>query len=371
MGDRLETVSNLITETNRQLDVKHAQVCEVVEQFERRLLQVDQNVDNLSRVCKEVRQGNVKTSHGENNNGNVDAERNMFLKMVELESLVLQEKAALSGMKESLELLETDVKENSSLLSDLLAKQLGKDNVAGQLEKCYGEVRGLFTRCDEIASSLREMDSSVQEKCGRVPSVEVCRRMETLVTELPVLVEKCQGDCGNVWRTLCQVEENSTKLVDHLTQQYKELELKMNDISNKLQTIEQSHNTKRVAFTGYLSEGNKYKLGSTFDNYAPVWCEHFNSKTGEFTAPADGLYLTSVTFGESEAGRLEVGIYKKTVNDVTERKVHFVEASMAWTSACTVCAVEMSAGDKLYLKFEKSGKTVQFSGNSNFTCIKL
>lgn len=105
-------------------------------------------------------------------------------------------------------------------------------------------------------------------------------------------------------------------------------------------------------------------------DYNEVRCNaggHFNSSTGEFTAPVGGLYVAIFSTRQEDTDAVRIELTHKS--SATENEAGYIVTSAAESLDTTSAVVQMRAGDALVLKYNLSSVTV--ITDTRFSCFKL
>lgn len=75
--------------------------------------------------------------------------------------------------------------------------------------------------------------------------------------------------------------------------------------------------------------------------------KNFDADSGLFTAPVDGVYVTSISLYLLKNVEVQVGVRYQGLHQISGIHVCLISSATKFTTACSVGVVDMKAGDKL------------------------
>ncbi|CAG5130578.1 unnamed protein product [Candidula unifasciata] len=144
-------------------------------------------------------------------------------------------------------------------------------------------------------------------------------------------------------------------------------------ISPRLQQLELKCSRPRCGFSA-LTWTNNVAEGETISPYKDLYSNvggNFDAKSGIFTAPVDGLYVTAISLRLSENEELTVYVKhnKKGLDQSSATDVCRCSATVEDTHACDVSVLDMKAGDTLVLFLETDN--TDYENCVSFSCFLL
>ncbi|XP_059169313.1 uncharacterized protein LOC131951064 [Physella acuta] len=311
----------------------------------------------------------------------------------------------LDSLETSVSLLQKHNREQKSVDANII-ENLTKQQEASQLKiDKLSKKQKTFNK--NFNRKMSEVENEMQEIRGTMETMQ--KKLNTTDRKLESCIQECNECKSNIGRI--DTEINNLKGRDECIQELSEKQVmlcsviqrkllpldKLNNICrqnfasrehyiNQLQNIKEDiakrtstfqENGSSSSFVGFSASRNVATLytnlkGCIVQKYDDVRCNaggHFNSTTGEFTAPAGGLYVAIFSTQQEEADEIRMELIH--TSGATENEAGYMVTSVADSLETTSAVVHMKAGDTLVLKYNNPNSPGDVITHTHFSCFKL
>lgn len=130
-----------------------------------------------------------------------------------------------------------------------------------------------------------------------------------------------------------------------------------------------------MGFTAYFHSQINVMKGSSlkFTDVRYNGGNHYNSVTGMFTAPHEGVYLAAVTLNQSSEGSVCIQIIQKqkSISHAVGKVVCKAETNDNCVNSCGIGIAKLNAGDVVFVTVKDAQGNVSLSGYSSFSCVLI
>ncbi|XP_059178345.1 uncharacterized protein LOC131957629 [Physella acuta] len=273
------------------------------------------------------------------------------------------DKHSLLSLQDTKQKTEDDISDTKQWRNNFVAEQ--KDNRIKIEKLCIKQKQNFTTQKEQ----LKEQDNKIEELNQQIKSLktkesDTDKTLEKLSLDMkeyennPHTLKKEMGEFRDQTQGIQGFSETFVYQIACLEKDILKLTRDLQTIANQqLKNTMPGFIASHGSWDGTCQHMTIYTVERNVGNY-------FDPTTGEFTAPADGLYIASLTIKQTGDDVVRVDVYHKS--DGVESRVGVVKTQDDSKEESRTMFVRMKAGDLLYLE----SAYVDYEFN-NYSCFFL
>ncbi|XP_055893746.1 chromosome-associated kinesin KIF4-like isoform X3 [Biomphalaria glabrata] len=294
--------------------------------------------------------------------------------------------------------LETLTKSLTKKIKSLKKRNTEQDNKMEEMvrRQSVSETR-TDSKFDDVMSELHTASEFIKYQTDmlseKVKKCEECN--ETILKEHKILESNLKLNVDNLRKQIQSCQETTTNISTSVTQNKSSMESTLEKLQNKCTDIDE----KIIQFSNDLDEMSTEMIEQKSNNTAECFCvgtgniiaqdvkqdkigtlfmvrfnldatqNHYDTSTGTYTTPYDGLFLVSLMIENNFIGAVQIHVVTKDSSE--EDYVRGVCKADSGATACTFFPLPLKRHEKLFLKGHVNYKHLVLGPNTTFSCILI